>query len=274
MVIGSGLITSGWSSVRAWQGRIDVDVPLPVPVVEVASANPFALAVDEVPRLISATPPRKVEVAGDAVVAAYVDEAGDCEGAVPLEVPFPGMTRSLIEAFSDGRYEPATSGERPRASWVVVQTRIEGKIKEASVVSHDMALPVPDDPPEPIRPALPPPSGRLLQLPVAEPSELTALVRPKRLKIRQPGTDPVVSLQALVHINDAGRCDRFVPIVLDPGLSRWFSGYLATWTLEPAVRDGKPVGAWVIYTARIQMELSSLQSRSFRVLADRTFDPS
>ncbi len=261
-------------TVRAWQGRIDIDIPLPVPAIELASANPFASKVDTIPRLTGSTAPRKIDVAGSAVVAAYVDADGNCGGAVPLEVPFPGLTRSLIEGVGDGRFEPATTGERSRPSWTVIELRIEGRVKEATVISQELALPDPNDPPEPIRPALPPPAGHLFQLPTVQPDELTSLARPKKVKVRASGSEPVVSVQALVHINAQGRCDQYVPIVLDSGLNRWLSGFLATWRLEPSQLEGQPVDAWVVYTARIKMKLSTLQSASFRVLADRHYDPS
>ena len=261
-------------TVRAWQGRIDIDIPLPVPAIELASANPFASSVDTIPRLVGSTLPRKVDVSGLAIVAAHIDSDGDCSGAVPLEVPFPGLTRSLLEGTVEARFDAAMTGERARPSWTVVEIRIEGRIKEASVVSQEMALPDPSDPPEPIRPALPPPAGHLLQLPAVEPAELTSMARLRKIRVKAAGSEPVVSLQALVHITAEGRCDQFVPIVLDSGLNRWLSGYLASWRLEPSTRDGQTVDAWVVYTARIQMKLSTLQSESFRVLADRHFDPS
>ena len=261
-------------TVRAWQGRINVDIPLPVPAIELASANPFASEVDTIPRLVGSTPPRKLDVTGLAIVAAYIDTDGDCGGAIPLEVPFPGLTRSLLEGTGEARFDAAMTGERVQPSWAVVEMRIEGRVKEASVVSQELALPDPNDPPEPIRPGMPPPAGHLLQLPAVQADELTSLARPRKIRVKAAGSEPVVSLQALVHITAEGRCDQFVPIVLDSGLNRWLSGYLASWRLEPSLRDGQPVDAWVVYTARIQMKLSTLQSESFRVLADRHFDPS
>ena len=261
-------------AVRAWQGRIDIDIPLPVPAIELASANPFASEVDTIPRLSGSTLPRKIDVAGMGVVAAHIDSDGDCSGAVPLEVPFPGWTRSLLEGTKEGRFEAAMTGSQAQPSWAVVEMRIEGRVKEATVVSQELALPDPNDPPEPIRAALPPPAGHLLQLPAAESENLTLKARPRKIRVRAPSSEPIVSLQALVHVTAQGRCDQFVPIVLDSGLNRWLSGYLATWRLEPSLKDGQPVDAWVVYTARIKMKLSSLQSESFRVLPDRDFDPS
>lgn len=261
-------------SVRAWQQRIDVEVPLPVPRVELQSANPFASDVDAIPQLRSSTPPEKVSVAGQAVAAAFVDSDGECQGIVPLEVPFPGLTGSLVSDLSETRFDAAQTGEQERASWVVLEVRIEGKVKEAAIISEDLALPDPDNPPEPINSAIPPPAGHLLQLPAAQPEDLTSLARPKRVKVRASSAEPEVSVQALVHITENGRCDRFVPITMNSGLDRWFSGFLATWRLDPPTLDGNPVQAWVVYTARLRMKLSSLQSSSSRVLTDRHFDPS
>lgn len=260
--------------VRAWQGRIDIEIPLPVPAVNLSSANPFASEVDTIPKLKEFTSPRKVKVAGMAVAAAYIDSDGDCGGAVPLENPFPGLTGSLIEGLTDGRYDAAMTGERTQPSWAVVEIRIEGTVKEATVVSQEIALPDPNDPPEAIVPALPPPAGHLLQMPAVSHGDLTSLARPKKIKFREQGSEPVVSIQALVHVNAQGRCDLHVPLVLDSGLKRWLSGYLASWRLEPSLLDGQPVDAWVVYTARIRMKFSALQSESFRVLADRHYDPS
>ncbi len=261
-------------TVRAWQRRINVEIPLPIPSVELSSVNPFASKVDVLPVLVSSTAPRKIEVAGTAVAAAFVDASGECRGAVPLEVPFPGLTRDLVDGLESARYEAARTGDRTRPSWVVLGVRIEGKVKEATVVNQELALPDPYDPPEPIRPALPPPAGHLLQLPATPADELTSLARPKKIRVRASGSEPVVSMQALVHVTAEGRCDRFVPIVLDSGLTRWLSGYLASWRMEPPQWNGEPVDAWIVFTARVKMKLGTLQSTSSRVLADRRYGPS
>ena len=265
---------SATGTVRAWQQRIDVAVPLPVPKVELQSANPFASDIDAIPKLRSSTPPEKVNVAGQAIAAAFVNAQGECQGVVPLEVPFPGLTGTLVSDLSETRFDAAQTGEQQRASWVVLEVRIEGKVKEAAVISQDLALPDPDNPPEPIRAAVPPPAGHLLQLPAAQPEELTSLARPKRVKVHASATEPEVSVQALVHVTEDGRCDRYVPITMNSGLDRWFSGFLATWRLDPPTQDGNPTDAWVVYTARLRMKLSSLDSSSARVLTDRRFDPS
>ena len=262
------------SSVRAWQQRIDVEVPLPVPQVELQSANPFASRVDEVPKLLASEPPKKVDVAGQAVAAAFIDSEGECRGVVPIEVPFPGLTGSLVSDLSGARFDAALTGNRSRASWVVLEIRFEGKVKDATVVSSELALPDPDDPPEAMPAAVPPPAGHLLKLPAASPDELTSLARPKRVKVRASSSEPEVSIQSLVHVTADGRCDSYVPITMNSGLNRWFSGFLATWRLEPPTRDGTAVDAWIVYTARFSMKLSSLQSSSSRVLTDRPFDPS
>jgi hypothetical protein len=258
---------------RAWQQRIDIEVPLPVPRVAVESANPFASLIDSVPRLLASDPPKKVPVSGQAIAAAYVDAKGECLGAVPLEVPFPGMTGAIVTGVSEGRFDPATSNERTRPSWVVIEMTVEGKVKEATVGSQHLALPDPIDPPEVISRAVPPPAGQLLQLPAAAPEELTSLALPKKLKARTSSSEQEVSAQALVHVTADGRCDRYVPIVLDSGLDRWFSAFLATWRLAPATYQGEPVDAWVVYTARFHMKLSSLEVTVYRAMTDRQFDP-
>ena len=53
---------------RAWQQRVAVTIDPPVPIVALESANPFAIAVDQPPRLVTSTPPKKLDVQGEAVV--------------------------------------------------------------------------------------------------------------------------------------------------------------------------------------------------------------
>jgi hypothetical protein len=69
------------TATRAWQQRLQVDVPLAVPLVELAAINPFAQPIDEPPRLLASAAPRKVDVSGAAVVAAYVDNVAAEIGA-------------------------------------------------------------------------------------------------------------------------------------------------------------------------------------------------
>jgi len=117
------------------------------------------------------------------------------------------------------------------------------------------------------------PPGNLLRLPATSAAELTALATPRRIKVSAPGGDAEAAVSALVHVTAAGRCDRFVALELPGGLGQWLSAYLATWRLEPARRGGAPVDAWVIYTGRVLLQLSSLQSVSARTLTDRSYDP-
>ena len=87
------------ASSRAWQQRLDVEIPLPVPLVELEAVNPFAVEVEETPKVTQATAPRKVDITGAATVAAFVDAKGVCLGAVPLELPVPGLTAAIVEAL-------------------------------------------------------------------------------------------------------------------------------------------------------------------------------
>jgi hypothetical protein len=260
-------------SSRAWQQRLQVEIPLPVPTIALESANPFASVVDGPPRLLMSTAPRKLEVSGRAVVAAYVDAKGDCLGAVPIELPFPGLTSVLVEEFTRNRFEPARGGAVAKPSWSVIQIVVNGKVKESEVVDSGLELPDPGAPPEASAPARVAPSGNLMNLPATAAEELTSLASPRRLKVKVPGRDSEFRLRALVHITADGRCDRFVPLELDAGFERWLSAYLASWRAEPATRDGLPVDAWAVYQARVQVKLSGLESTTFRVLTDRTYEP-
>ena len=258
---------------RAWQQRLQVDVPLAVPMVELAAVNPFAAPVDEPPRLLSSAAPRKVDVSGAAVVAAYVDAKGDCLGSVPLDLPFPGLTSRIVEELAGSRFEPARVGSTATPSWVVLELIVEGRVKKGEPAPPQLELPDPTRPPRPDPPPRISPPGNLLRLPATPGAELTTLASPRRLKVSAPGGAAEAAVNALVHVTSAGRCDRFVVLELPSGLSQWLSAYLATWQLEPARRGGAAVDAWVVYTGRVLVSLSGLETTSARTLADRSYDP-
>jgi hypothetical protein len=258
---------------RAWQQRIAVEIDLPVPIVALESANPFAIAVDQPPRLLSSTPPKKLNVQGTAVVAAYSNTKGDCLGGLPLELPFPGMTQTIIDELKNVRFDPAKRGDKTVGSWVVLGLDIVGRIKESSVGGPTFELPDPSAPPEPAPPLRVAPSGLLLRAPYEPQSKLTTFASPRRLKVKAPGQDADIPVRALVHITSSGRCDRFVPLNMEPGLHRWLSAYLATWRLDPAQLDGAPHEAWVVYSARAQLKISSLDSNGVNVIRNRSFEP-
>lgn len=261
------------TSTRAWQQRLDLEIPLPVPAVEMESVNPFALPIDTMPELLTSAPPSKVVVAGPAVVAAYVDAKGECLGAVPLELPFPGLTAVVVDELTGKRFEPARVGSEASPSWVVLEANLTGKVKESSTSDLQFTLPDPDQPSTPSRPSTVSPSGQLLRMPVTATADLTALAAPKKFKIKAPGQESTNVISALVHLTSEGRCDRFVPLDLPSGLTPWLSAYLDTWRLEPATHDGVPAECWMIYSGRVQLKISSLQSTEVRVLTDRTYDP-
>ena len=258
---------------RAWQQRIEVEIDLPVPIVALESANPFAIPVDQPPRLLTSTPPKKLNVEGIAQVAAYVNPKGDCLGGVPLELPFPGLTTSILEEIKGVRFDPAKTGNGAVGSWVVLGLDIVGRVKESSVGSPTFELPDPASPPEPATPLRAAPSGLLVRAPFEPQSALTTFASPRRLKVKAPGQDSDIPVRALVHITANGRCDRFVPLNLEPGLHRWLSAYLATWRLEPALKDGAPHEAWAVWSARAQLKISGLDSTGVTVLRDRSFEP-
>jgi hypothetical protein len=258
---------------RAWQQRLHAEIPVPVPMVTLDPSNPFATPVDSPPQLLGGTAPRKLAVSGRATVAAYVDTKGECLGAVPIDLPFPGLTSVLVNELRDARFEPARSGSTPQPSWAVIAITMTGKVKESEVVDQAFELPDPSYPEELKHPPRMSPSGNLAKLPATPSGQLSAPATPRRLNIKVPGRDADIVLEALVHITAEGRCDRFVPLDVDPGFHGWLSAYLATWRVEPAMRHGSAVDSWVVYTARAQMKLSGLESSAFRTAADQSYDP-
>jgi hypothetical protein len=273
LLLATGAATAQEPASRAWQQRLHLRVPLSVPMVELESTNPFAEEVDRQAVLLSSTAPRKTTVAGRAVVAAYVDAKGECLGAVPLDLPFPGLTSALVDELTGSRFEPARKGKDPTPSWSVVEVIFEGRVKESTVTEQDLQRPDPSAPPEPSTPIRVLPSGNLLRLPATPAAELMAPASPRRLKVKAPGREAEVRITAMVHITPEGRCDRYVPLELDSGFNPWLSAYLATWRVDPAFRDGEPVASWSEFTAEVQMRLSALQSTTFQTLGDRSYDP-
>jgi hypothetical protein len=258
---------------RAWQQRLHAEIPVPVPVVALESVNPFSTSVDIPPIMISSTAPRKVPVAGEATVAAYVDSKGGCLGAVPLELPFPGLTTAIVDEFRETRFDPARTGNSAQPSWTVVEIVVAGKVKESVVTDQSLELPDPAIPPTPSVPPPVAPSGNLVNLPFSPPEALSSVATPRRMRLKAPSREADVLVKALVHVTPEGRTDRFVPLDLAPGFDAWLSSYLNTWRMEPAVRDGQPVGCWVVYNARASMKVSSLESTSFRVSTEKTYNP-
>lgn len=261
------------ASSRAWQQRLELEIPLPVPLVELETINPFAITVDETPTVLQSTAPRKVDIKGVATVAAYVDAKGECLGAVPLELPVPGLTSSLVEDLTGTRFDAATAGSAPQPSWVVLEVVMEGKVKEAAILDQFLEMPDPAAPPVPNKPVAMTPPGTLRNLKTTPHAQLSKLAAPRRIKVSAPARDNEVHFRAMVHITEDGRCDRYVPLELYDGLSTWFSGYLATWRVQPATRDGAPIAAWVVFSARVQMKLSGLSSGNFRVARDHEYSP-
>jgi hypothetical protein len=266
-------VASQSASNRAWQQRIDVEIPLPVPLVELESVNPFAVEVDETPKVTQAITPRKVEISGSATVAAFVDAKGTCLGAVPLELPVPGLTAAIVEDLDGTRFDPALAGNAPQPSWVVVEIAVEGKVKESEIVDQSLVMPDPATPPIADKPVAMRPPGNLRNLKATPHSQLSRLAAPRRIKVSAPGREDEIHVRALVHVTETGRCDRFVPLELYDGLDSWFSAFLASWRVQPASRDGAPVAAWVEYSARFKMKLSGISSTTSRVLRDRDYIP-
>jgi len=261
------------ASSRAWQQRMDVEIPLPVPMVELLPVNPFAIIVDETPKVLQASAPRKVDIRGAATVATFVDAKGVCLGAVPLELPVPGLTASLVEDLNGSRFDPAIADGLPQPSWVVLEIGMEGKIKESEILDQSLEMPNPETPSVPNQPVAMKPPGNLRNLKATPQTQLTKLAAPRRIKVSAPGRDDEVHIRALIHVTENGRCDRYVPLELYDGLNSWFSGYLATWRMQPASRNGTPVAVWVEYSARVRMKISGISSTTSRVVRDREYTP-
>ncbi len=261
------------ASSRAWQQRLEVEIPLPIPMVELESINPFTTDVDEPPVVLGSTAPRKVSVSGIATVAAFVDAKGECLGAVPLELPMPRLTSSPVQELTGSRFEAATAGTAPQPSWVVLEITMEGKVKEAVVVDQVLEMPDPKAPPVPDKTVAMTPPGNLRNLKATPHGQLTTLAAPRRIRVRAPGREDEIHLRALVHITEEGRCDRYVPLDVYGGLNRWLSAFLATWRVQPATVDGVATPTWLVYSARLQMKLSGLDSTSSRVVRDREYSP-
>jgi hypothetical protein len=261
------------ASSRAWQQRIDVEIPLPVPLVELESINPFAAVVDGTPKVTQAITPRKVDITGAATVAAFVDAKGICLGAVPLELPVPGLTAAIVEDLGGTRFDPAFAGNAPQPSWVVVEIAVEGKVKESEIIDQSLVMPDPTKPPVADEPVAMQPPGSLRNLKATPHAQLSRLAAPRRIKVSAPGREDEIHVRALVHVTENGRCDRFVPLHLYDGLDPWFSAFLASWRLQPATRAGAPVAVWVEYSARFRMKLSGVSSTTSRVVRDREYIP-
>ncbi len=265
--------TAQSASSRAWQQRLEIEIPLPIPMVKLESINPFTTDVDEPAVVLGSTAPRKVDVRGIATVAAFVDAKGECLGAVPLELPMPGLTSSLVQELTGSRFDAATAGNAPQPSWVVLEIVIEGRVKEAAVVDQVLEMPDPEAPPVPSKPIAMTPPGNLRNLKATPQGQLTTLATPRRMRVRAPGREDEIHLRALVHITEEGRCDRFVPLDLFDGLNPWVSAFLATWRVQPATVDGAAKATWLVYSARVRMKLSGFESTTFRVVRDREYSP-
>ncbi len=272
MFVAGGVAAQSASS-RAWQQRLQVAVPLPVPMVELEPINPFAVEVDRVAEVLQSTPPRKVDVRGTARVAAFVDTKGECLGAVPLELPFPGLTSALNLDLTGSRFDPAMAGSAPQSSWAVLEIVMEGRVKEAEIVDQALEAPNPASPPVPsVQPQMVPP-GNLRTLKATPQAQLSQPAAPKRIKVSAPARDDEVQIRALIHVNESGRCDRYVPLELYDGLNPWLSAYLATWKAQPGTRGGEPIASWVVYSASVRLKLSGLDSVSARVVRDHEYSP-
>lgn len=258
---------------RAWQQRLDVQLPLAMPFLELEPVNPFFRAMDEPPRLESFRLPEDVDAFGTALVAVHVDAAGTCGEVVPLEVPFPGLATVLVAELRQARYEPARAGADAVPSWSVLEVEFSSRVESGRVVDQTLEPPDPAEPPTRFDPFAAAESERLGALPAADPATLTVRAAPKRVRARVPGREVVVGVRLLVRITPEGRCDRYVPLEMDSGLGAWVEGYLESWQLEPATAEGRPVEAWMTWTARLGLELGAVRSRELRVARERSFTP-
>jgi len=150
---------------------------------------------------------------------------------------------------------------------------MEGRVKEATVVDQVLEMPDPEVPPVPSKPVAMTPPGNLRNLKATPHDQLTTLATPRRIRVKAAGREDEIHLRALVHITEEGRCDRFVPLDLFDGLNPWVSAYLATWRVQPATVDGAATATWLVYSARVRMKLSGLDSTTFRVIRDREYSP-
>ncbi len=273
IVTSSGIAAPIQGGDRAWQQRLHIEMPLSVPVVQLNTANPFSVDLDVAPSLVSSTAPRKIELTGEAVVAAYIDTRGECLGVVPLETPFPGLTSGLVTVMTSNKFEPARLGKQSTPTWVVVGVSFETKVKEADVLHQELTIPNPAIPPSPTMQAPVRPPGQLLNLPFSPPSGLRELAVPKRIKVRLSGRETDITIRALVHVTKDGRCDRYVPLEMFSGFDLWFARYLATWNLQPGQRNGVPIDSWAVYTSRIHIKMGGLDSTTYRTVRDRSYDP-
>ncbi len=258
---------------RAWQQRLSVRIPIAVPAAEVTAINPFSTRLSVVPELIQSTPPRKFDVRGTAVVAAYVDYRGECQGAVPLELPYSGVATFLVQEFEKTKFEAARRGQNYVPSWVVVSVPLETRVKEATIRNQGFELPDPELPAVPVGPTRMEPSGHLRTLPATNPSILTSKAAPRRFHFRTRPRTRNITIVSLVHVTAEGICDRYVPLEMDTGMKDWFEAFLGTWRFDAAKRGDESVDCWMTYTATVAIETSSIKSDGTRVLRDRVYSP-
>lgn len=258
---------------RAWQQRLAVAIPAPVPMVGLETVNPFAADLDVEPELLAARPPDRMDLRVAAAAAVYVDADGECLGAVPLELPFPGVAAELVAELAGSRFEPARTGQQAQPSWPVVEIWLEGRVKSGTVLDLRLEPPDPATPPQPSPPTRIAPPGNVGGLPAVEAARWTTPPVPKRVRVRLGDRETEVSLRALLRIEADGTCSRFVPLDVPAGLRSWLGAYLASWRLDPGRGASGTVAAWTTLTARVRFELSKFRSEAVRVARDRSYDP-